>query len=155
MTRRPKWLDEAEHAVDERTEPEPGDRKYAAGRDAHTLERGRLRREQQDEIAESWFGTGFLTDAQFKGAVLGSLAGAAIGALLFLPLGLIDWGVLSVGWRLLIAGLCGALAGGTALAVYLGGREPELEGEVVDVDGRPSSSTTLRDPGSDARGRPR
>jgi hypothetical protein len=154
MTRRPKWLSEAENTMDEHTAPERGDRKYAAGRDAHTLERSRLRREQQDEIAESWGGFGLVTDAQFKGSVLGSLAGAAVGALLFLPLGFIDWGYFALGWRLAIAALCGALAGGTALAVYLGGREPELEGETLDVDGRPSSSTTLRDPGSDERGRP-
>jgi hypothetical protein len=35
----------------------------------------------------------------------------------------------------------------------MGGRQPELEGETVDADGRPSVGTTLRDPGTDARGR--
>jgi hypothetical protein len=153
MTRRPEWLSSAEHAVDERTAPEAGERKFAAGRDAHTLDREALRQEQQDEVAHSWAGFGMVTDGQFKGGVLGSLAGALVGALIFLPLGLIDWGYFDLGWRLAIAAIAGALAGGTALAVYLGGREPELEGEMQDVDGRPSSSTTLRDPGTDPRGR--
>jgi hypothetical protein len=54
---------------------------------------------------------------------------------------------------MLIAAMCGALAGSTALAVYLGGREPELEGEVQDVDDRPSIGTTPRDPRTDRRGR--
>jgi hypothetical protein len=37
--------------------------------------------------------------------------------------------------------------------MYLGGREPELEGETLDADDRPSIGTTLRDPHTDARGR--
>ena len=56
-------------------------------------------------------------------------------------------------WRLGIAALCGALAGSTALALYMGGREPELEGEMQDADRRPSIGTTLRDPSTDERGR--
>ena len=80
------------------------------------------------------------------------MVGAVIGAVLFLPLGLIGWSGLALGWRLAIAALCGALAGGTALAVYLGERELGSS-EVQDVDGRPSIGTTLRDPRSDARGR--
>jgi hypothetical protein len=35
----------------------------------------------------------------------------------------------------------------------MGGREPELEGETLDADGRPSIGTTLRDPHTDPRGR--
>ena len=152
-THRPEIVDKAEKALDRRVAPAPGERKYASGERAHTTERRALRREQQDEVAQSWFGLGFLTDAQFKGGLVGIVAGAVVGAVLFLPLGLVEWAGLALGWRLAIAALCGALAGSTALAVYLGGREPELEGEMQDVDGRPSIGTTLRDPRSDARGR--
>jgi hypothetical protein len=153
MTQRPKWVTRSEEAIDERTAPDPGDRKYATGSDAHSTDRGVLRHEQQDEIAESWFGVGFLTYAQFKGGVFGVVAGGLIGALLFLPLGFIAWGGLALGWRLAIAAVCGALAGATALAIYLGGREPELEGEMQDLDARPSIGTSLRDPHTDERGR--
>jgi hypothetical protein len=153
MPHRPDFVARTERAIDRRTAPRPGERKYAPGERAHTTDRQALRREQQDEVAESWFGLGFLTDAQFKGGVAGIVVGALIGAVLFLPLGLIPWSGLALGWRLAIAALCGALAGSTALAMYLGGREPELEGEMQDLDDRPSIGTTLRDPRRDPRGR--
>jgi hypothetical protein len=153
MTRRPKWVSRTEEVIDEHTAPDPGDRKYAAGPDARTTDRGALRHEQQEEIAQSWYGLGFLSDAQFKGGAIGIGVGGLIGAVLFLPLGLIGWGGVALGWRLGIAALCGALAGSTGLALYLGGREPELEGEMQDVDRRPSIGTSLRDPHSDERGR--
>ena len=153
MTRRPKWIDRAEGTIDEHTAPPEGERKYATGPAAQSADPAALRREQQDEVAESWFGTGFLTDAQLKGGVVGIVIGAIVGALLFLPLGFISWGDVALGWRLAAAALCGALAGSTAMAVYMGGREPELEGEMRDRDGSPSSSTTMHDPGTDPRGR--
>jgi len=153
MTNGPNFVGKAEEAIDRRTAPAPGERKYATGARARTTDRTALRREQQDEIAESWFGLGFMTDGQFRGGILGIVIGAVVGAVVFLPLGLFSWGGLALGWRLGIAALCGALAGSTALAIYLGGREPELEGEMQDVDGRPSIGTTLRDPHSDERGR--
>jgi hypothetical protein len=152
MTHRPDIVERTEQAIDRRTAPRSGERKYAPAERGPTT-RGELRREQQEEVAESWFGLGFLTDAQFKGAVTGIVAGAVIGAVLFLPLGLVPWAGLALGWRLGIAALCGAIAGSTALAVYLGGREPELEGEMQDLDDRPSIGTTLRDARSDPRGR--
>jgi hypothetical protein len=139
--------------IDEHTAPEPGDRKYAAGPDAHTTDRDVLRHEQQEEVAQSWLGLGFLTDAQFKGGLVGTVVGGLIGAVLFLPLGFIGWGDLALGWRLAVAAMCGALAGSVGLAIYMGGREPELEGEMQDVDQRPSDGTSLRDPHSDERGR--
>lgn len=49
--------------------------------------------------------------------------------------------------------IAGALAGAAAGGVYWGSWTPELEGETVDTDGRPSNSTSLRDPGTDERGR--
>jgi hypothetical protein len=153
MTRRPNWLARTEETIDERTAPTEGERKYVTGDEARTDDPDVLRHEQREEIAESWFGLGFLTDAQVKGGVAGAVAGGVLGAVLFLPLGLIPWDGLALGWRLGLAALCGALAGSTALAVYLGGREPELEGETRDVDDRPSIGTTPRDPHTDARGR--
>jgi hypothetical protein len=153
MTHRPEMVEKAEAAIDDRIAPRAGERKYATGERARTTEREALRREQQDEISQSWFGLGFMTDGQFRGGIAGIAVGALVGALVFLPLGFFSWSGLALGWRLGIAALCGALAGSTALAIYLGGREPELEGEMQDLDGRPSIGTTLRDPHSDERGR--
>jgi hypothetical protein len=153
MMRRPKWVAKTEEAVDEHTAPPPGERKYAHGEAAHTARRGVLRHEQQEEMAKSWYGLGFMTNAQIKGGLIGAVAGGVIGVVLFLPLGLITWDGVALSWRLGVAALCGALAGSTGLALYLGGREPELEGETQDVDDRPSIGTTLRDPHTDERGR--
>jgi hypothetical protein len=148
-------VERTEEVIDDHTAPSHGERKYATGAGAHTADQDVLRREQQDEAAESWAGPGFgpMTDAQLKGLVVGAFVGGVAGALLFLPLGLIGWGDLSLPWRLGLAALCGALAGATGGALYLGGREPELEGETHDVDDRPSIGTTLRDPHTDERGR--
>src|SRR5215204_693781 len=145
----PDIVNRAEEAIDERTAPEGGERKYAEGADP-----ARLRREQQDEMAEAWAGPGVpaMTDGQWKGLVLGSVLGGLIGGLLFLPLALVPF-TESAWLRVLIVVLAGALAGGTAGALYYGGREPELEGETLDADGRGSVGTTLRDPGTDDRGR--
>ncbi|HEY7072270.1 MAG TPA: hypothetical protein VH479_19235 [Acidimicrobiales bacterium] len=101
------------------------------------MDRRELRREQQDEAAQSWPGLGSITDAQMKGSLVGIVLGAVVGAILFLPLALIPWDGMAVIWRVLLAMLCGALAGAVALAVYLGGREPEIEGEAVDTEGTP------------------
>lgn len=153
MTERPRIVRKTEDVIDEHTAPAGGDRKYVRGPAAGLADREILRREQQDEAAESWSGFGVVTDAQFKGAVAGAVVGGLVGALLLLPLGLIRWGGLALGWRLAFFALCGALAGSTALAIYMGGREPELEGETQDLDHRPSIGTTLRNPDTDDRGR--
>ena len=148
---KPNAVRRAEHEIDEHTEPDGG-RKYTGEPDTRDVEA--LRREQQDEAAESWVGPGVptMTDGQWKGLVSGSLIGGGIGALLFLPLALIDF--MDPAWlRVLVVVIAGALAGGTAGALYQGGRQPELEGETLDTDGRPSVGTTLRDPTTDARGR--
>jgi hypothetical protein len=145
---KPDIVERAEEKLDEHTEPE-GRRKYASGADPVAL-----RREQQDEAAESWVGPGVptMTGGPWHGLLMGSLIGGAIGALLFLPLALIPF--MGPAWlRVLVVLAAGALAGGTAGALYAGGREPELEGETVDADGRPSVGTTPRDPDTDARGR--
>jgi hypothetical protein len=109
-------------------------------------ERRKLRREQQDEAARAWPGLGSVTDAQMKGSLVGILVGAVVGAVIFLPLAFIPWSGVGIGWRLVAAALCGAVAGAVALAVYLGGREPEREGEAVETEGTPEI-----DPGSDRR----
>jgi hypothetical protein len=152
MNPRPRWVAQTEETVDERTAPPPGGRKYAPEGDGPG-DRASLRHEQQEEMSQSWFGFGQITDAQFKGGIVGLAIGAVVGALILLPLGFIGWGGLALGWRLAVAALCGALGGSAAAAVYLGGRGPELEGETKDADDRPSIGTTLRDPGTDARGR--
>jgi hypothetical protein len=145
---KPEIVERAEDAIDEHTEPR-SERKYATGAD-----RAALRREQQDEAAESWVGPGVpaMTDGQWRGLVVGSLVGGIIGAVVFLPLALVPF-MDPAGLRVLLVVVAGALAGGTAGALYAGGREPELEGEAVDADGRPSVGTTPRDPGTDTRGR--
>jgi hypothetical protein len=142
-------VEHAEEVLDEHTEPPPGQRKYAAGSDPESLVA-----EQRDEAAQSWVGPGLpvMTDAQAKGLVFGALVGGLVGALVFLPLAFIPF-IDSVGVRILVVALVGAFAGGTAGGLYMGGREPELEGETLDDDGRPSVGTTLRDPHTDRRGR--
>lgn len=155
MKRSSKRTARVDQAVDEHTAPAAGDRKYVTGADAQSADREVLRREQQDEAADSWAGPGLgpMTGAQTKGLVVGSLIGGLVGAIVFLPLGLISWGDLAIGWRLAVAALAGALAGGTGMAIYLGGRQPELEGETQDVGDRPSVGTSPRDPHTDERGR--
>lgn len=116
---------------------------------------GAMEREQRRESADAWAGPGMpaTSAGQWKGLVTGSLLGGAIGLVLFLPLALIEIGGLSTVGRLLLVGITGALCGGTAGALYFGGRVPELEGETVDGDGRPSNGSTPKDPSTDARGR--
>lgn len=148
---KPEIVNKAEDSVDERTAPDPGERKYSSSPRSAPEE---LRAEQQAEAGQSWVGPGVpaMTDAQTKGLVFGSIVGGAIGALLFLPLAFIPVDLPFL-LRLLIAVVAGALAGGTGLSLYLGGRQPELEGETIDANGRPSVGTTMRDPDTDERGR--
>jgi hypothetical protein len=87
------------------------------------------------EMDELWAGPeiGVMTRAQAKGLVIGSVIGGLIGAVLLQPLALIHigtWGPLS---RVLVVGIVGAIAGATAGALYMGGREPEIEGEVDPI----------------------
>lgn len=114
-----------------------------------------LESEQRREAGQAWAGPGVpaSSDGQVKGLVIGSLIGGALGLLLLLPLAFIPVGGLSLTGRLIVCAIAGALAGGTAGAMYFGGRLPELQGETMDADGRPSVGSTPRDPRSDARGR--
>ena len=137
---KPEIVGRAEEAIDEHTEPQ-GERKYASGSSreecvARAAGRGgpgpgRPGRARHD----GWAG--------WRGLLAGSLIGGALGALLFLPLALIDF--MDPTWlRILLVLVAGVLAGGTAGALYAGGTEPELEGETVDADGRPSVGSTPR-----------
>jgi hypothetical protein len=150
---RPEAVRRTEESVDRATGAPHQSPKYAhegGGTDRSTLEN-----EQRGEASQSSAGPGVpaSTDAQAKGLGIGSLVGGAIGLLLFLPLAFIPIAGLSLPGRLLICAIAGALAGGTGGAMYMGGRQPELEGQTVDSDGRPSVGTTLRDPGTNSRGR--
>lgn len=114
-----------------------------------------LESEQRREGDQAWAGPGVpaSTDGQAKGLLIGSLVGGAIGLVLLLPLAFIPISGLALTGRLIVCAIAGALAGGTAGAMYFGGRVPELQGETVDADGRPSVGSSPRDPRSDARGR--
>ncbi|MBW3574977.1 MAG: hypothetical protein KY450_08940 [Actinobacteria bacterium] len=151
--RKPRALQEGEDQLDRFTAA-PDDRpKYADTSDQGGRTES-LESEQRREADDSWAGpaVGVASDAQTKGLFVGSIVGGAIGLVLFLPLALIDFGLSTIG-RLLLVGIVGALVGGTAGTLYLGGRLPELEGETVDADGEASRGSSPRDPSTDARGR--
>jgi hypothetical protein len=150
--KRPKVVRRVEQAVDEHTEAEHG-RPYARYEGSPSTEE--LRREQRAELDHAVAGPGIpvMTRGMWHGLVLGSLIGGVIGAIVLLPLGFIPMGDLALGWRLLLAATAGALAGGMAGALYLGGRLPELEGETVNTDGSPGIGSSPRDPTTDERGR--
>ncbi len=150
---KPSAVNSAEEKIDQVTDPSHKN-KYADQRD----ERGdvdALESEQRRESGQAWAGPGVpaTSDGQWKGLIIGSLVGGAIGLVVLLPLAFIPISGLSLLGRLIVCGITGAFAGGTAGALYLGGRMPELEGETVDADGRPSVGSTPRDPRSDDRGR--
>ena len=96
-----------------------------------------------------------VTNAQWHGLWFGALVGGALGVVVFGLLGLIPFADIDVGWRVLTTAIVGALAGGTAGAVYFGGRAPEVEQETTDAGGIPSIGSSPRDPGNDASGRRR
>ena len=129
-----------------------GKHEGAAGMGADTRERGAAQQEAEMTESKPLVGTGIMTSGMWKGFLFGSLVGGLIGAALFAPLSFFLLEDTSLWVRLLLFGACGALGGATAGALYFGGRVPELEGELVDADHRPSAGTTMRDPHTDARG---
>jgi hypothetical protein len=158
---KPDALRRAEGAVDRATgsphdrpryvEPGEGEGTGGGGGDGVQANEREQRREAGATLPQPGVPTS--TGAQGRGLLIGSLVGGAIGLVLLLPLGFIPLGGLSLTGRLILCGIVGALAGGTAGAMYLGGRLPELEGETVDADGRPSVGSTPRDPRTDEHGR--
>ncbi|MGI9119640.1 MAG: hypothetical protein ACR2G7_05880 [Acidimicrobiales bacterium] len=151
---KPEALRRAEGAIDRATGAPDERPKYAEGTDESGNVEA-LEGEQRSEAGQTWPEPPMpiSTGAQGRGMLIGSLIGGAIGLVLLLPLGFIPISGLSLTGRLVLCAIIGAFAGGTAGAMYLGGRLPELEGETVDADGRPSVGSTLRDPRSDDRGR--
>jgi hypothetical protein len=151
--KRPQAVRRAEGKIDQVTGASDDRQKYGERRNL-SGDTDALEGQQREEAQQSWAGPGLpaSTDAQAKGLLTGSLVGGAIGLVLLLPVALIPFGFSLTG-RLLMCGIIGALAGGTAGALYFGGRMPELEGETVDADGSPSVGTTPRDPRTDERGR--
>ena len=150
---RPESVRRAEGKIDEVTGASDHRQKYADRRDV-SGDTDALEGQQRQEADQAWAGPGLpaASDAQWKGLLTGSLVGGAIGLVLLLPVAFIPFGFSLTG-RLLMCGIIGALAGGTAGALYFGGRMPELEGETVDADGSPSVGSSERDRRTDDRGR--
>jgi hypothetical protein len=139
-------VDRAEDWLDDHTQPE-GDRPQGLEEVDGAPSADDLRQQQQDEMTR----TGLGSPAQFKGASLGWIVGAVIGAALALVIGLAFFdGDSPARFVLPIVGAC---AGAAAFFVYWGGRTPELENETMTAQGRPGIGTTPRDPGTDDRGR--
>ncbi len=146
-------IDQMERQLDERLTPDHP-RRYADS-DAPTGDPATLRDEQHREAAEIAGAPGVpaMTGPMAKGMVGGGLLGALIGGLVMAPLALLPVMSESIGVRLIVVVCIGLAGGATAGAVYFGGRAPELSGESVDADNRPSAGSSLSDPNSDARGR--
>jgi hypothetical protein len=146
MRNRPKIVQRVEHVIDEHTGPDSS---------PPARSEGEVKAAQQEEMRASFSGPGMptMTEGMWKGFVLGSLAGGAIGAAVFALFGFLPIGDIDTGWRVLLFAAIGALAGGTAGALYFGGRLPELTGETTDSEGRAGVGTTPRDPTTDERGR--
>lgn len=146
--------DAVEERIDEAAAPHHP-RRYADS-DAPTDDPGVLRHETLREIDGVVAGPGVpaMTEPMWKGLIIGSVIGGAIGAVLLAPLAIfVDMGGLALWARLLIVGGIGAVGGGAAGAHYWGGRLPELSGESLDADNTPSAGSSLADPGTDAHGR--
>lgn len=146
-------IDQIEHELDDRLAPEHP-RRYADS-DAPADDPATLRAEQHREAEEIVGGPGVpaMTGPMAKGMVGGGLLGALIGAVVMAPLALLPLMSESIAVRLVVVVAIGIAGGATAGAIYFGGRVPELSGESVDADNRPSAGSSLSDPNSDARGR--
>lgn len=152
---RDDFIDRVEDRVDEHLTGEHP-RPYADS-DEPTSSPDELRHEQERE-ADDVAGPPtlpFMTGSMWRGMVTGALVGMVIGAVIAAPVALIPFFDLEGGTRLVIVLIAGAAGGAAAGAVYGGGRFPELRGESLDADNTPSAGSSLRDPGTDSRGRPR
>lgn len=146
-------IDQMERQLDDRLAPEHP-RRYADSA-SPTNDPATLRDEQHREAAEIAGGPGVpaMTGPMAKGMVGGGLLGALIGAIVMAPLALLPVMSESIGVRLIVVVGIGIAGGATAGSMYFGGRVPELSGESVDADNRPSAGSSLSDPNSDDRGR--
>lgn len=143
---KPVPVEKAEAWLDEQTMPE-GNRPKGLEDAGETATVSDLRREQRHEIEHVTLGT----EGQTHGAVFGGLGGAIAGAIIGLLVGLAIFDAGSP--ARVVAPIMGALFGSVIGLVYWGGRTPELENETMTTTGRPSGSSTPRDPGTDERGR--
>lgn len=145
---RPRPVEKAESWLDEHTQGPDGQPKFLEDVEG-TPDAGELRRQQQREMRHVGLGT----EAQFHGAVFGTVAGGAIGAVLLLAVGWFVLSSLDTALRIGLPLIMGAAAGAAAGFVYWGGRTPELENETTTADGEPGIGTTPRSRGLDDRGR--
>ena len=153
MTKFRDAIDEAEERLDAAAQPEHP-RRYAGSNSPETDPRAlaaQTRREVDGVVGGP--GLPFMSRPMWNGLVGGSLVGGAIGAIVLLPLAFIPMDDVAIWLRILVVAIIGAVAGGTAGALYWGGRTPELSGESLDADNTPSAGSSLADPHSDARGR--
>jgi hypothetical protein len=141
-------IDAAEDWIDDHTQPEGGGPKYleAEGDEPTVAE---LREEQRREAASMHLYNH--TEAQARGGVVGSIVFGAIGLVVGIVIGLVFFDGDSPARFVVPA--CIAVFAGWVGVVYWGGRTPELENETMTIYGEPEDGTTLRDPGSDERGR--
>ena len=142
----PGPVERAEGWLDERTMP-AGNRPKGLEDAGATPSVEELRRQQRREIAHATFGT----EGQTHGAIFGGLAGAIVGAVIGIIVGVAFFDGDSP--ARIVVPIVVALFASVIGFVYWGGRTPELENETMTSTGRPGSSSTPRDPGTDERGR--
>jgi hypothetical protein len=140
-------LETADEAVDQHT---PGEDQTPKGlEDAHEVPTvDELRREQRREAAHVTYNH---TQGHMHGALGGAMVFGAIGLVLGALVGFIFFDADSP-TPYVVAAMVTVFSGWVGL-VYWGGRTPELENETLSIYGEPEDGTTLRDPGSDERGR--
>lgn len=139
------WADRVERELEDRLAPDHV-RRYADS-DAPTSDPAELVAEQRRETGELRGAPTlpFLSGPMWKGMVGGGIAGAVVGAIVVAPLALISWGGVSLAIRLIWTTVIGVAAGAVVGAHYWGGRAPELGGESIDADNRPSVGSSLAD----------
>ena len=78
--------------------------------------------EQREEMSKSWVGpsVGAYTPEMVRQVPLWTAVGSIVGLIVALPLGMIEMGGVSQIGRFVIAGICGAVAGGTIGFLYGG-----------------------------------
>jgi hypothetical protein len=96
-----------------------------------------LRADQQREYDQAIPGAsvGVIAGSQAKGALMWGAIGAVSGAVIGALIGLVPFADLAVGARVGLLAVIGAMAGSAAGAVYGGGRQPEVDGDLRDTSG--------------------
>lgn len=129
--------------ADQQPEPSPSERKRIDDRNDRNGRSAEAALQRDADDVAPGLAVGVITGPQARGVVafgaIGLMVGLVIGGLVAL-IPIADWSYLA---RLALFGGIGAFGGLIAGAVYGGGREPEIEGDVdnhLEVDGQ-------RDPG--------